>query len=428
VEITSNAQAADALEAVAEYLRNGSQGGEDGSGSPPWSRKDTNHQRFIRLVDGHLEGHGKPIVNASASARVSLSLCCALVEQESEGENIFEQTAPAPYGGQDVTPALVQSMVNRPGYKSGNAQMWGVGLTQLTYYTIVLQANALPGGAASPFNQCKVGFDLLAGYLRQYGGDVARALAAYNAGPGNIGAGMTYAKQVIARRDKWQKMINAAVGIGKDDPTKPKEGTANVLAHGVIDGTRFSIGYKRLLRLNGHMPYEIWTGGDVPEGPMAWAANAPLPPVEAMLGKTCFCAGVANIIRRDAGKIVPTRGNPHYDGGVAAYWYTSAFGGLGPGFFQAVEVPFNLATAKKWARDSGSGVLVGRSYSSATLAGQGHVAIVLPDGMVMQSFIFGNDGSPGLNIDYTIEQSHDGGEYQHMVHAKDWINFDGHEF
>jgi len=40
---------------------------------------------------------------------------------------------------------------------------------------------------------------------------------------------------------------------------------------------------------------------------------------------------------------------------VAAYFYTSAFGGLGPGFFTGVDVPFNLARAKKWARETRSG-------------------------------------------------------------------------
>jgi len=136
------------------------------------------------------------------------------------------------------------------------------------------------------------------------------------------------------------------------------------------------------------------------------------------------CAGVPNIFRRAAGKIIPTRGDALYDGGIAAYFYTPAFGGLGPGFFSGVDVPFNLATAKKWARETGSGVLVGRSYRNNSLAGQGHVAILLPDGKVLQSFQFGADGEPGLNADYTIEESHAGGYYEIMVHPKDWIDHD----
>ena len=135
------------------------------------------------------------------------------------------------------------------------------------------------------------------------------------------------------------------------------------------------------------------------------------------------CAGVPNLFRRAAGKCVPTRGNRNFDGGIAAYFYTSAFGGLGPGFFSGVDVPFNLATAKKWARETGSGVLIGRSYRNNSLAGQGHVAILLPDGKVLQSFQFGA-GEPGLNTNFTIEESHSGNYYEVMAHPKAWINHD----
>jgi hypothetical protein len=43
---------------------------------------------------------------------------------------------------------------------------------------------------------------------------------------------------------------------------------------------------------------------------------------------------------------------------------------------------------------------------------------------VLQSFQFGADGEPGLNTDYTIEQSHAGGYYEVMVHPNAWINHD----
>ena len=195
-----------------------------------------------------------------------------------------------------------------------------------------------------------------------------------------------------------------------------------MLTHGVIDGTNFARGYKYIMHLNDHMKYWVWTSGPVPDGEGAYAVNKPLPSVNHLMGKRIFCAGVGNLFRRAAGEKVPTRGDPRYDGGVAAYWYTPAFGGLGPGFFSRVDVPFHLPTAKKWAAESGSGVLVGRIYRNNTLSGQGHVAIVLPDGKVLQSFQFGSDGEPGLNAHYTIEQSHDGGYYEVMVHPRDWIN------
>ena len=201
-------------------------------------------------------------------------------------------------------------------------------------------------------------------------------------------------------------------------------GGRRVLSHGVVDGTYFAEGYKYVMQLNNRMKYWVWKSGPVPDGEGAYAVDKELPPVDQLKGKRIFCAGVPNLFRRAAGKSIPTRGNRDFDGGIAAYFYTSAFGGLGPGFFSGVDVPFNLATAKKWARETGSGVLVGRCFRGSTLAGQGHVAILLPDGKVMQSFQFGADGEPGLNTDYTIEQSHAGNYYEVMAHPRAWINHD----
>jgi GH25 family lysozyme M1 (1,4-beta-N-acetylmuramidase) len=201
-------------------------------------------------------------------------------------------------------------------------------------------------------------------------------------------------------------------------------GSKSMLTHGVMDGTNFARGFKYVMQLNNHMKYWVWSSGPVPDGEGAYAVNKPLPPVGQLKGKRMFCAGVPNLFRRAAGETIPTRGNPDFDGGVAAYFYTSAFGGLGPGFFTSVDVPFDLATAKKWARETGSGVLIGRTYRNSSLAGQGHVAIVLPDSKVLQSFQFGADGEPGLNTDYTIEESNAGGYYEVMIHPKDWINHD----
>lgn len=209
-----------------------------------------------------------------------------------------------------------------------------------------------------------------------------------------------------------------------DGVGRPGGGGRKVLSHGVVDGTKFAMGYKYIMQLNDRMKYWVWTSGNVPDGEGAYAANRPLPPAEELKGKRIFCAGVPNIFRRAAGKVIPNRNNLNFDGGIAAYFHTSAFGGLGPGFFSGVDVPFKLATAKKWARETGSGVLVGRCYRNNTLAGQGHVAIVLPDGKVLQSFQFGHDGEPGLNTKYTLEQSHAGWLYEVMVHPNAWINHD----
>lgn len=373
------------------------------------------------IINRDLNGQAVPILTACKLTGLSVADACALVEEESGGRNIFEEgTPPAPWDGARVTEPLLQQMVNRPGYKTGDASMWGVGLTQLTWFSFVLEAMALVGGGSLPVNQCRVGFRLLNTYLHKYPRE--RAFACYNAGDSsNWVNGRPYAREVLALSEEWKRKLGSTV-------VEP----SGLLAHGVRDGTNFAKGHKVLMQLLDHMPYEVWVSGNVPDGPMAWAANRPLPSVADMRGKTCACMGVTNIYRRAAGKIVPTRGNPNFDGGVAAYWYSPAsfpgVGVLGPGFFSNVAEPFNLPRAKKWAKDSESGVLIGRSYVGATLAGQGHVAVLLPDGKVMQSYLFGPNGEPGLNDHHTIEESHAGGYYQYMVPSEAWINHGLNQF
>ncbi len=134
------------------------------------------------------------------------------------------------------------------------------------------------------------------------------------------------------------------------------------------------------------------------------------------------CAGTTNLFFRAMRKRVPTKGNPLYDGGVAAY----AGGVYGPGYFEGYSEPFNLEKAKSWARETRCGVLLLRPYWNASLSGQGHVAILLPSGYVLQSFV--NMNGPDLNWDYTIEQSNAGGYYKAMVHPENWSEYEGDEW
>ncbi len=188
------------------------------------------------------------------------------------------------------------------------------------------------------------------------------------------------------------------------------------------EGTNFRKGLDYITPLIGTRRYWVWQSGPVPDGEGMYAVNRPLPPRSA-IGKI-NCAGVTNLFFRAMGKRIPTKGNPLYDGGVAAY----AGGVYGPGYFDGYSAPFNLAMAKGWAEETRCGVLLLRPYWNASLAGQGHVAILLPSGYVLQSFQFGYDGSPGLNWDYTIEESNAGGYYTAMVHPRNWSEYEGDEF
>ena len=164
-------------------------------------------------------------------------------------------------------------------------------------------------------------------------------------------------------------------------------------------------------------PYSWWTGGAVPDGAPAWAKNGEAPQHANVRGTSCFCAGVANLARRVVGLEIPTLGNPNYDGGVVAYFgSTSAAPASFPrqGYFERHGKlrRFDLEEARRpWT-------LIGRKYRN--VKDQGHVAIVIPGGKVLQSYDDGG-GRPGVNDKATLEGSHNGWYYEVMVRAEDWL-------
>lgn len=166
------------------------------------------------VIDKLLNGQGKVIIEAAKRTRLSLADACALVEQESGGENRFGCDAGGPFCHEDVTEERIQKLINQKGYKTGDAPMQGVGLSQLTWYTFILEAEKL-GGAHLPLNQCLVGFKLLRSYLNQYPRE--RAFASYNAGEGNWMAGRAYAAQVMAKARVWEERLGEEE---KPDPQK----------------------------------------------------------------------------------------------------------------------------------------------------------------------------------------------------------------
>ncbi len=164
-------------------------------------------------------------------------------------------------------------------------------------------------------------------------------------------------------------------------------------------------------------PYSWWTGGKVPDGAPAWARNGEPPSAADVRGTSCFCAGVANLARRAVGLQIPTLGNQDYDGGVVAYFgATDAAPPDFPrqGYFErhGKQRRFDLEEARRpWT-------LIGRKYRN--VKDQGHVAIVIPGGKVLQSYDAGG-GRPGVNKEVSLERSHDGGYYEVMVRAEDWL-------
>lgn len=161
-------------------------------------------QKRIEVINSHmLEDHGHAIVEANESSGLhNLPLACALVEQESNGRNVFgcdwgPQGGKPPFCGDRVTKERVHQLL-------AQSKNNGVGLTQLTAREYVERANHRQGGAAEPRNQCHVGFKLLHGLLAQLGHH--KGIGAYNGGPGNPID--SYADEVEAKERAWQRRLS----------------------------------------------------------------------------------------------------------------------------------------------------------------------------------------------------------------------------
>lgn len=157
-------------------------------------------QRRIYRILGD---HGKVIFEEAKRAGLELALARALVEQESGNKNIFgcdlgPRTGP-PWCRQTVTRERVQALIR---HVRSDGTSNGVGLTQLTSIGFIEQAERA-GGAHVPRYQCRVGFQLLAGLIRQFG--LFDGLGAYNGGPANPIA--SYAEEVLDKRAEWRNRL-----------------------------------------------------------------------------------------------------------------------------------------------------------------------------------------------------------------------------
>ncbi len=157
-------------------------------------------------------------------------------------------------------------------------------------------------------------------------------------------------------------------------------------------------------------PYVWWMDGPVPDRGPAWAENGPPPSPEEVIYEGCFCAGVPNLLLRFVGREIPTLGDELYDGGCFAYGqYYDYYG---------VAEPFDLN------QDYPEGTLIGRYLDWGRLEAdndQGHVAVVLEGGYLLQSYDGDGNGYPGVNADAHITDSHAGYYYEYAVRPENWL-------
>ena len=146
-----------------------------------------------------------------------------------------------------------------------------------------------------------------------------------------------------------------------------------------------------------------WTGGPLQEGAPMWTANAIVPAPALVKSESANAAGLVNLMLRAIGKTLPS--DP-----VAGTGGTGAYAR----YYANVAKPFDVNLP--WPE----GTLIGRDYRD--VGDQGHLAVVLRNGKVLQSFASAAGATtPGVNTAYTVIQSHAGHYYEYAVLPEDWL-------
>jgi hypothetical protein len=110
--------------------------------------------------------------------------------------------------------ANMESGFNATARSSAGAEGW-LQFLPSTYDSYAAQAGVNPGTEFNPADEAKVYAVYMKSLLKQEGGNVKKALAAYNAGPGNLSAGMGYANQILGAAGQG----NITVGGGSNAST-----------------------------------------------------------------------------------------------------------------------------------------------------------------------------------------------------------------
>jgi hypothetical protein len=344
---------------------------------------------------------GQVIVEKAAKYGLRISTVAAFVEKESNGRNVFGcdlgSRNSAPWCNHRVTRARLDALiawVNRGGASNG------VGYGQLTYLPFIRMAEER-GGAYLPGPNIDVAAEEIKRLMVRYDDGTRQgwinAAAAYNGGESGrfLAVTQAYGRDVAAKADAWWNRL----GLGDDT------GVKEPVNKGVMENVRTVKTYGLNL-LNGHHPkYWCWDGGNlnVPRPGVGRPACVDGPPPPMPRIDKMFCADLISLQLRRLGKPVPKNrfGNENYDGGTRSFKlrYGSVMRPFRLSELQEGDVPF-VDFNTPWARE-------------------GHIGFCLGDGpnaRILQSFAFSCATlEPGLNADYTVAESHDGGYYTHYI-------------
>lgn len=150
-------------------------------------------------------------VGPVAAVGFDLAACCAMVQDESGGRNVWgaDPWDQAAYPkGLALDPALNEQPVTEANYRPyrlrriEGCQPQGCGPTQLTDAALQTEAE-VDGGCWVPFYNCRVGFDVLRSLFAGHNGAEA-GFAAYN---GSGPAAVAYGERVAALQDEWRSRL-----------------------------------------------------------------------------------------------------------------------------------------------------------------------------------------------------------------------------
>jgi hypothetical protein len=105
-----------------------------------------------------------------------------------------------------------ESAFNATARSSAGAEGW-LQFLPSTYDTYAAQAGVGSGTEFNPADESKVYDVYMSTLLKQEGGSVKKALAAYNAGPGNLSAGMGYANKIIGEAGQAGSITTTGINV-----------------------------------------------------------------------------------------------------------------------------------------------------------------------------------------------------------------------
>lgn len=152
------------------------------------------------------------IVQYATATSLELAVACTLLQKESNGRNVFGHDAVETGGtyvkGEPVTKEkylAYKAWRDEPNRRNRKlpSRMQGVGPCQLTWWSYQDDADARGGCWVWEINLA-LGFEIFAGHLRTFDGDVWRAAKAYNGKD-------SYADDFMVKHAQWVERLSAPV-------------------------------------------------------------------------------------------------------------------------------------------------------------------------------------------------------------------------